>query len=355
MKKKNSCSRIIKSIALSLAVIIISIPSMNVHAAQPYKLTLKAGELGTFKNLGSLDPSIAALSSDNKTITITGEKVDLANLITYYSDSTGQGVLQLDLANYMEPASLEYKKNTGSGDTLTRNETIVIQYGDLIDGVEYKICYVDAATGYEIASPVISRATDNTSVTAKARTDIPDYQLASANEYTWTLNSADANTLTYSFLYNYTGLGGGTTVIDEGTNTTLITTDGGTETVYQVNEVPTYVSTPVAGGGGQGAGGGAQAADEGGANVQIGDGNVPLAPSIEEDTKKGLENTDKDVILEDEEVPKGLFGTGVNPTSAIIASGIGLAILAGILFGASRFKKSRVAAVSDQEGNTTEK
>lgn len=337
MKNAKKISRIIKSIVLSMAVVVMMIPNIKVHAAgAEYTITFSAGS-ETFAD-----------GTKNKKVTCTAG--DSLPAIPGYTD------LDVPMDKYIVTDASAYKFNASG--TVERNEKIVVQYGKLNNGVEYKVTFVDAATGAEIATPVIGRAeTGNDSPVISAPT-INDYALQdpSVTSYQF-VNLRPTGVLTYTFNYNYTGTGGGTTVVTEPGTTTVVTTDGGTETVYQVNEVPTYVSTPVAGGGAGGGGaaeGGAQPA-EGDANVQIDEGDVPLAPGIDNEEKTGLENDGKDVILEDEEVPKALLGNGISPTSVLIASGIGLVVIAIVAFGITRFKKSRVAAVSNQKDNKADK
>lgn len=346
----NKVKKMMKSFMVFTFALLLLIPGIKAEAAASYKIVFKAGKEAAF-NSGA--DAMGTVSADRKTLTIECAEGTALPALPTYSILTVPSDFRI-----LESSSWGYRKNNG---TVSRSENIVVQYAQLINGVEYTVRYIDDSTGNNIAAPKIERGSSTTTITETAL-NITDYQLLATcpNTQTITLDLANPNPV-IEFRYEYTGTGGGgTTVITEPGTTTVVTTDGGTETIYQVNEVPTYVSTPVAGGGGAAAGGGAadagdQAADAGDAGAQIGDGEVPLAGGDQEDEKKGLENDGKDVILEDEEVPKGLFGTGVNPTSVIIASGIGLAIIAGVLFGISRFKKSRITAVSNQEDNLTDK
>ena len=337
MKNAKKISRIIKSIVLYMAVVVMMIPNLKVCAAgATYTITFSAGS-ETFQG-------------GAKTSKFTLEEGTALPAIPSYGD------LNVPMDKYIITDAFAYKLNANG--IVERNEKIVVQYGKLNNGVEYKVTFVDAATGAEIATPVIGRAEAGSDSPVINAPTITDYVLQNPSVASYQfIDLQPTGVLTYTFNYNYTGTGGGTTVVTEPGTTTVITTDGGTETVYQVNEVPNYVSTPVAGGGAGGGGaaeGGAQPA-EGDANVQIGEGDVPLAPGIDNEEKTGLENDGKDVILEDKEVPKALLGNGISPTSVLIASGIGLVVIAIVAFGITRFKKSRVAAVSNQKDNKADK
>ncbi len=334
MKNRKSIIKLIRYTACLAAMSAILVPGLKVNAASDYTITISAGS-EKFKN---------------------GEKIKKVDLDegALIPELPGYDELEVPLDKYIITDKNEYKAYTGDG-KVHKNDKIVVQYGKLNNGVEYKVDFIDVATNLSIHTPVIGReeAGSGNKITVEAP-NITDYVLQDPTKTKVTFENLTTSQ-TYVFYYNYTGTGTGTTVITEEGVTTTITTPGGVETVYQENIIPTYVSTPVAGGGGAVAGGGAggagdanvDAADD--ENVVIDDGGVPLAPG---DEKKDVEKNDKGAILEDEEVPKAaMMGNGITPISAVMASIVGVLAIAAIVFGITRFNKRRVAKVTEKKDN----
>lgn len=300
-----------KKLILAICAILMLIPT-TAYAATNYTITVRAGSNnvnGTF-------------TSDYENELISLKK---NNLITNYSFSSSKVTIEVaeksdlptlpDSLSYVNVPSKNYyllpisewgyTKNQGK---VSRNEEIVVQYGSLLNGIEYTVYYIERGTTRNIALPKIERVEASTGTVSADAIAVNGYTLAagSPTKKTITLDPTISDNKIV-FEYDYVGPGGTTTTTTETTYTA-----GDVTTTYLETEVPTYVATPIAGGGGGGAAGGGAAAEggagdageaaaegegeaEGGA-VEIPDAGVPLAPTPNEET-------DDEVSIEDGKVP----------------------------------------------------
>lgn len=287
---------LIKKFAIAFCCIILMTPTTSVMASNDYTLTIRAGSSSVnghfteeYKNyINELlnKNNITSYDFSEKTIRITiPEGSALPELPT--------SLLYVDvpLDYYILPSGWGYAKNSG---VIFRNEDIVVQYGRLINGVEYTVYYLERGTTRNIAAPYINRGKDGEKIEKTA---------ILINGYTLDMGSLvkqeiklDKNISENSiqFYYNYAGPG---STYSETTETSYV--DGGATTEYRETEVPTYIATATAGDG-MGAGEGGNAGE-----IAIAEEGVPLEEAPEEtgeskETEKG-ENEKK--IIEDENPP----------------------------------------------------
>ncbi len=294
-----------RKLILAICAILLLIPT-TAFAATDYTITVRAGSnnvKGEFTDLYKDELQVLQSSGEIKSYTFTPDKVTIVV-------PEGKNVPILpDRLNYIDIPSLNYyilpvsdwgySKNQG---TISRNEDIVVQYGSLIDGIEYTVYYLEKGTTRNVALPLINRVEATTTTVSASAITINGYSLdaASPASQTITLNPSTENKIVFE--YNYVGPGSTTTSTTETTYTA-----GGVTTTFLETEVPTYVATPTAGGGAGGGGaaaggeaggaaaGGGAAAD--GGAVAIPDGDVPLAAT------PGEEGGSEETTIEDSEVP----------------------------------------------------
>lgn len=333
-----------KFIGTFLVIAAMCLPAMNVRAAETddalvtsgktYTVTFRPGNVGHF-----------ALSSDAE-----GSKQELAEAVAvleytgYQYTVTEHGAIKVTVpANAAVPATPTYiqadsgyfvKESSIWGpagqniEKVDKNMDFVVDYGKLVDGVEYTVKYVDSSSGESIAPVYIAQANigESRTVTAPSQIVISEgtvYNLTSAASLTLVL---DADSGKNVFTFSYTLAPSGTVVeeivdyVDGGTVTT-------TETVTTYVNNGTTVTTTPAGqggqGGGQGQGGGAVAdnANENNAgNVTIEEENTPLAPSAE--NTQDQEGTGNAVTIGEDEVPLADFRQEGNSYAAIIWAGV---------------------------------
>lgn len=227
---------------ITMILTIMLISPLNVYATETrsseagdegnsYTIKIKSGDVATFtNNLG------VELSNDKKTLTfVLREGIDdLPDLELIKKD------LIVDPDHYILDSSIwEFKKNTGT--KVTRDETIVVQYGTLVSGVEYTVAYQDAFSGKNIAPPKIMRGTDGDLIN-ESYINIKDYKLKSPEKQSISLNQTSPDN-TIIFLYNYVGPAPITsyeTKTEDVINKTYVDK-------IEAASVPQYVSTPVAG------------------------------------------------------------------------------------------------------------
>lgn len=227
---------------ITMILTIMLISPLNVYATETrsseagdegnsYTIKIKSGDVATFtNNLG------VELSNDKKTLTfVLREGIDdLPNLEVIKND------LIVDPDHYILDSSIwGFKKNSGT--KVTRDETIVVQYGTLVSGVEYTVAYKDAFSGKNIAPPKIMRGTDGDLI-EENYINIKDYKLKSSEKQSMLLNQTSPDN-TIIFLYDYIGPA---PIISYQTETEDVVNK-----IYdyksETPSVPQYVSTPVAG------------------------------------------------------------------------------------------------------------
>ena len=225
--KKIFGKKIVLRLVASAAVAVIFASGFSIPAqadAKTYKVIIRAGEHGEF-----LVGDVVASEESSKKLVF---EVEEGGSLTVQSTAA-----IVDIVNAQYQGKYFVQDEYLNFQNITRNEEYVIQYGRLVDGVEYKVEYVDNATGVPIADPKFAWGNDGAATPATYAKSISNYALASGSPQTLMLDkNAAFNTIT--FRYNST-LTGGTT-----TNTTYQTADGGTETINETQQNPIYQAVP---------------------------------------------------------------------------------------------------------------
>ena len=361
-----------KFIGTFLVIAAMCLPAMNVRAAETddaaappkktYTVTFRPGNVGYFAMEAvanvegqekELAGAVAALEYNAYQYTVTEHgaiKVTVpANAAvpaapTYIQSDSGYFVKE---SSIWGPAGQDIK-------TVDKNMDFVVDYGKLVDGVEYTVKYVDSSSGESIAPVYITQANigESRTVTAPSQIVISEgtvYNLTSAASLTLEL---DADSGKNVFTFSYTLAPSGTVVeeivdyVDGGTVTT-------TETVTTYVNNGTTVTTTPAGQGGQGGGqGGGAVADNAnennGGNVTIEEENTPLAPSME--NTQDQEGTGNAVTIGEDEVPLADFQPEGNSYAAMIWAGVFVAAAVAVTaFWLLTKKKSQVSDSSNTE------
>lgn len=295
-----------KKLILAICAILMFVPTTAYAATKNYTITVRAGSnnvSGTFTDSYKNELEALKLSGEISDYDFTTGKV----MITVPEGKTvptlpdNLNFVKVPSTNYyiLPNSDWGYSKNQG---TVSRNEDIVVQYGSLINGIEYTVYYLEKGTTRNIAMPLIERVEASVKTVSANAIAVSGYTLdaASPAAQTLTLDSSISDNKIV-FEYNYANPGGTTTTTTETTYTA-----GGVTTTYLETEVPTYVATPTAGGGGGaaagggGAEGGAAAEGEGeaeGGAIAIPDAGVPLTATPGEESKS------EETSIEDREVP----------------------------------------------------
>lgn len=323
----------VKFIGTFLAVAVMCLPAMSVCASEldgivettgkTYTVTFRPGNVGCF----------ALNSGDEGTKQEKAEAVASQEYGDYVYEVTTNGAIKVTVDAYdVMPAAPRYiQAETGyfakdasvwgpaTEQTVDKNMDFVVDYGKLVDGVEYTVEYIDSSSGESVAPIYIARANigDPRTVTAPKQIVISEgtvYNLTSAEVITKDL-VADSTQNIFTFSYTVAPRG---TVEQEIVNYV----DGGTVTTTEtfttlVNNGTTV--TPVQGqGGGAGAnaGGEAEAENEAG-NIVIEDEQVPLAPADSEE-----ENIGNTVTIGEEDVPLANFSEENEINTVAVVAGV---------------------------------
>ncbi len=324
-----------KFIGTFLVVAAMCLPAMNVRAeGKTYTVTFRPGNVGYF-----------ALAKDAE-----GSRQEMANVVAaqvYGSnyEVTKNGAIKVtvpagaavpDAPAYIQTEDGYFVKDAAlwgpaENQSVDKNIDFVVDYGKLVNGVEYTVKYVDSSSGESIAPVYIAQANvgETRNVTAPRQIVISAgtvYNLSSAASLELVLDAdSDKNIFTFS----YTMAPGGTVVeevidyVDGGTVTT-------TETVTTYVDNGTTVTTAPAGqaGGQNQAGDGGEEAENGAGNVTILDEETPLAPSgANEQEDKAESNV---ITIGEDEVPLADFNEENTSHVAVVWAGAFVAAAAAI-------------------------
>ncbi len=293
-KKRNKILCIV--IAWLAATMALTLPvqaSVGASGERVYTIRIYAGNAGIFSN-NSIDffkqQGITAAVTDTYVEMQLAAGSDLPvvpknsdGCITFSSENSGKYYVLDDAAQ----GACTFTKNQG---VVTRSENITLQYGRLLDGVEYTVKYIEQGTGTEVALPKTIYENAGMEITEKA-IDIVGYTLASSDTQTIKLAKNTVNTIIFEYIRN-----GGDTIYTEISSTEYI--DGGTTTEYVETEVPTYVVTASAGAD-RGVGAVGEGAPDGAA-----EGAENVGAAGEAEGEAGIEIPDRGIPLD--EKPAGM-------------------------------------------------
>lgn len=320
---------------MALAVSVVLVPAINAQAASAYTVTFRPGNVGQF--------GIASADNSMKTVQDMAQEVADIYYAQYETTVTENGAIKVKV-----PAGTEMPATPGyiipdegycvrtwgpeQGETVRKNVDYVVDYGRLIDGVEYTVKYVDEESGESLAPFATAYANIGDTVTVNAPATITT---SNAGEYTLTSDAtkeltlvadASSNVITFTYAYQY----------NPGTVTEEVTVTVPGDTVVTTETVTTVVNngTTVVPGAAVLPGAGADADAQGGENpdaagdnagdqniVDIEDDETPLADSVNgaEDTDDAVEDV---VSIEDEEAPLSVIEKEYNGNAAIIAASV---------------------------------
>lgn len=341
----------IKFIATFLVIVAMCIPTMKAQAAvDAYTVTFRPGNVGYFameKTDAEVDKQAEAkkvadaqyvglYGADNVTVTKNGAiKVMVpANAAV----PSAPIYIQAETGYFVKDASVWGPATEQLAD---KNMDYVVDYGKLVNGVEYTVEYVDSSSGESIAPVYIAQANigDEREVTAPKQIVISEATVYNLTSEETLMLVLDADSTKNVFTFSYTMAPRGT-VEEEVVNYI----DGGTVTVDEtfttfIDNGTTVTTIPA-----QGGAGGGEAENEQG-TVVIEDENVPLAPPAEEDANSG-----NMVNIGEEDVPLASFEDGnVANTIAIVAGVFVLAAIAVALIWLRAKKKKNDEQSSVQE------
>jgi len=312
----------IKLFLFTIAIVAFCLPikakANELEHTKSYQIILRAGEHGNFDITPSESPNIynakklAFNVAPDTSLSVQVKSGEIIINNEYLCD------IKID-PNYVgKYFVIDYENKYNN---ISKNQEYVIDYGRLVDAAEYKVEYIDNATGIQIIEPKLKYGNDGNQVSASPEI-ISNYAFVSSSSQPITLVKGEVKTIT--FRYNST-LTGGTT-----TNTTYQSADGGTETINETQQNPIYQTIP-------GTAPVAAVAATGGATdtTAIEDEETALeAEPIqqEEEIQEKPESTDEigetteEATIEEEEVPLAAGQKPVNIAAvlAILLGGVAL-------------------------------
>ncbi len=212
----------------------------------------------------------------------------------------------------LEDVNQYYVKTEGWQSPSTKvnqNETLVVQYGALVKGVDYTIRFVDNVTNTDVATPVMGKANVDETIAAYAKV-IAGYTFDSQSKTTVLTENANQNIITFY----YTAEDDAIYVDEEITNVIP------GETVVVTNPV----------------------ADDTTNNEVVDDNETPLAnvdEEVVEDNETPLANADEEKI-EDNETPLA-SNEELQNNNMMLYVGIGAVVVLGILIAFFAKKKKK--------------
>lgn len=319
-------SKKIRLLGALLAAAVMCIPSMNVEAGvDSYTVTFRPGNVGYFAVEGGGDnkQESAQAVADVQYVGIYGAENVTVTKNGAIKVTVPAGAAMPQAPVYIQAETGYFVKDTTiwgpTSQNVDKNMDFVVDYGKLVNGVEYTVEYVDAESGESIAPVRIAQANigESRTETAPAKIVISEgtvYNLISEATMTKVLDAAAENNV-FTFKYkmapretvveeivNYvegetvvvtetvtTVIDNGTTVVDNGTTVIENETPGqGGEEVPEPeaeNEPENVVieeeDTPLAGV----VPGGEEESETEGNMVIIGEDEVPLASMNEGETE----------------------------------------------------------------------
>lgn len=312
---KNKKGLIVTAIALTM-----SMGSMQVKAVEKnYWITYSPGALGEFKEslveryekeYGAEDVEVSKATGAIRIKVEAQEDMPnapTANDITFKnSEHDGQYYV---MTSGWQPASAK----------VLSNATYVVQYGALVEGVDYTIRYVDAVTNVDVETPVMGKANVNETIAAYAK-NIEGYTFDSQSKTTVLVEDAEKNVITFYYTAE-----DDTVYVDEIINNVI---PGDVVVVEQ--EVPP-TTTPDDG---------TTTTPEGGTTPETPD-DTPTGDIDEDDTPlAGDDDTPSGDIDEDDTPLAG--GDEAKDNNVMLYTGIGAIVVIGLIAAIIAMKKRKV-------------
>lgn len=349
---------------------------LEIYAAeqQTYNITFSPGKVGEFTADFIAECEAAGGSVSDRTGSVklkvpAGSSVQLPNPADVQIKEEYQG-------RYVVNTDDSFL--TGGSITADQSESYVVDYAALVEGVTYRIEFIDAESGEEVAAPITAQGNVDQVVPYVAET-IDGYTLSGDSSQTMTLTSGE-NTMTFTYTRNVEEVPPQTQIIetpgDTITRTETVPGDNVTITEYQgvgtatggtgTGTAGTTTGTGTAGqttaGTGTAAGAGdnttgtgtaaqpgadqnGTAADDGtgtqtdeGTTV-IGDEEVPLGQTDLDEQDENQDTEQGTTEIEDEDVPQGDINVdegsqdkGMNPAPLVAAGVVVVVAAAGAIY-----------------------
>lgn len=356
---------------LGASVFLAAAPVQTFAADQMYTITYRPGRIGTFTS--KLEDRYEEYAQANGGSVSVSDKTGSIKLElpagTEYPAAPRQDEIQIkDEYDGKYVISTDWMPATGS--VVTESEDYVVDYEALVNGVTYRIEFVDAESSQQVAPPIIAQGNVDQWVTYAAAQRIDTYQLDTDQPEGIQLTQDGENTLTFTYTDTNVNVvevpgdviteevtvpGDNVTVVEEVPGTTTGTTTAGTGTTGTGAAGTGTTGTGAAGTGtgtagtgtagtagtgeaGTGetgtAGTGAEGTTEDGTTT-IEDEDVPLAENpadgetgAEDDTTTA-DGEDGTTTIEDEEVPQA--NADVDGEDSGISPGVLFGVTAGVV------------------------
>jgi hypothetical protein len=206
--------------------------NMRCQAADTYTVTFRAGNVGTFRT-GSVAESNQVQVAEN----YIKVKVPVGSTMTQVMATLNQTAQTSADMDYFFRQVANVKT-----DTVDQNEEYVLDYGTLVNPVEYKIQYVDSKTGNPISNVLISYGNDGDVIQVDPIT-IAGYTTQDQKQ-SFTLKKNGTNQISFKYV---AGTQGNTTntVYKEVPGNTIVNNQTRTTTVPVPTNAPAPANTPV--------------------------------------------------------------------------------------------------------------
>lgn len=295
--------------ALVVMVAFVAMPSVITEAAAEYQgktytVTYRPGNVGYFALPNTTETEKDKMALEVAELLFTVEESGNAPQAIVGMEVTKNGAIKLEVkegALVPEASVATYVVTSGdyfvkaqsewgpsATDVVKKNIDFVVDYGRLIDGVEYTVQFVDTQSGTAIAPTVIAYGNigEEVNVTAPSTLVISGstYYTAIANTTTTIKLDANAQANIVTFSYEATTYG-------EEVREVVNTLPGDTVTLFE------EITTPTENAGAVLAPGQVDTATDG--EIEILDGETPLADNENTDTEDEVQILDQDVPLED--------------------------------------------------------
>lgn len=327
---------------LGASAFLAAAPVQTLAADQMYTITYRPGRIGAFSS--ELEQRYQTFAEENGgSVTVSDKtgniKLELPAGTEYPAAPRQDEILLKEEYEGKYVISTDWMPQTGQ--TVTESENYVVDYEALVDGVTYRVEFVDAESGQQVAAPIIAQGNVDQWITYAAAQRLDTYVLDAGQPDGIRLTKDGDNTLTFTYTDS---------------NVTVVETPGDVvteEVTVPGDQVTVTENVPgtTAGTGGQtqtagtgtAAGNDAQTdADQETAQGQtagqdqttIEEEDVPLAQNPAGDTEEPEDGTTE---IEDEEVPQADTSlkedSGVNPgalfgvTAGVVAAAAAVAVV----------------------------
>lgn len=339
---------------LGASAFLAAAPVQTLAADQMYTITYRPGRIGAFSS--ELEQRYQTFAEENGgSVTVSDKtgniKLELPAGTEYPAAPRQDEILLKEEYEGKYVISTDWMPQTGQ--TVTESENYVVDYEALVDGVTYRVEFVDAESGQQVAAPIIAQGNVDQWITYAAAQRLDTYVLDAGQPDGIRLTKDGDNTLTFTYTDN------NVTVVETPGDvvTEEVTVPGDQVTVTEnVPGTTAGTQTGTTGTGTAGTGGQTQTAGTGtaaGTDAQTGadqetaqgqtagqdqttieDEDVPLAQNPAGDTEDAEDGTTE---IEDEDVPQADTSlkedSGVNPgvmfgvTAGVVAAAAAVAVV----------------------------